>query len=167
MSTFKLVPADPVPSDIDVSQSITPINIATIAANAGILPDELEPYGKYKAKVSLGVRDRLKGQKVGREEKWGKGKEQGGWLVGVQSMCYVTILWTRREGETFPPTFFSLPFISQPWPSAVRHVSNQLLWGMARTPPTCIRISVRPRLSIPSLHHSLIPPSFLTRTGTT
>ncbi len=70
MSTFKLVPADPVPSDIEVSQSITPINIATIAANAGILPDELEPYGKYKAKVSLDVRDRLKGQKVGREEKW-------------------------------------------------------------------------------------------------
>lgn len=65
MSTFKLVPADPVPSDIDVSQSITPINIATIAANAGILPDELEPYGKYKAKVSLDVRDRLKGQKNG------------------------------------------------------------------------------------------------------
>jgi hypothetical protein len=41
MSTFKLVPADPVPSDIEVSQSITPLNIATIAANAGILPDEI------------------------------------------------------------------------------------------------------------------------------
>ena len=51
MSSFKLVPQNPVPSDIEVSQSITPINIATIAAEAGILPDELEPYGKHKAKV--------------------------------------------------------------------------------------------------------------------
>ena len=78
MSTFKLVPADPVPSDIEVSQSITPINIATIAANAGILPDELEPYGKHKAKVSLDVRDRLKGQKVRREGGMEGGKERGG-----------------------------------------------------------------------------------------
>lgn len=91
MSTFKLVPADPVPSDIEVSQSITPINIATIAANAGILPDELEPYGKYKAKVSLDVRDRLKGQKVGRKGEGERGKERGGGLVGVWSVYHVTI----------------------------------------------------------------------------
>eukprot|EP00744_Colponema_vietnamica_P016234 GILI01022768.1.p1 GENE.GILI01022768.1~~GILI01022768.1.p1 ORF type:complete len:701 (+),score=221.18 GILI01022768.1:179-2104(+) len=49
----------PVPSDIDISQSVTPLRINEIAEKAGILPDELEPYGKYKGKVSLSVRDRL------------------------------------------------------------------------------------------------------------
>src|SRR5678809_1058109 len=50
----------PVPSDIDIAQAATPLPITQIAAEAGILPDELELYGKSKAKVSLSVRDRLK-----------------------------------------------------------------------------------------------------------
>lgn len=112
MSTFKLVPADPVPSDIEVSQSITPINIATIAANAGILPDELEPYGKYKAKVSLDVRDRLKGQKVGRKGEGERGKERGGGLVGVWSVLSRHHPLSSSRGRDFPPAFLltSLPF---------------------------------------------------------
>jgi formyltetrahydrofolate synthetase len=51
MSTFVLHCKDPVPSDIEVSQSIEPVHITEIAAAAGILPEELEPYGRYKAKV--------------------------------------------------------------------------------------------------------------------
>src|SRR5690348_778358 len=50
----------PVPSDIDIAQAATPLPITQIAAEAGILPDELELYGKSKAKVHLSVRDRLK-----------------------------------------------------------------------------------------------------------
>jgi methylenetetrahydrofolate dehydrogenase (NADP+)/methenyltetrahydrofolate cyclohydrolase/formyltetrahydrofolate synthetase/formate--tetrahydrofolate ligase len=50
----------PVPSDIDIAQAATPLPITQIAAEAGILPDELELYGKSKAKVALSVRDRLK-----------------------------------------------------------------------------------------------------------
>src|ERR1700676_4417057 len=50
----------PVPSDIDMAQAATPLPITQIAAEAGILPDELELYGKSKAKVHLTVRDRLK-----------------------------------------------------------------------------------------------------------
>jgi len=50
-----------VPSDIEIAQAATPIPIEKIAAEAGILPDELELYGKNKAKVHLSVRDRLKG----------------------------------------------------------------------------------------------------------
>src|SRR6185295_14207121 len=50
----------PVPSDIDIAQAATPLPISQIAAEAGILPDELELYGKSKAKVHLSVRDRLK-----------------------------------------------------------------------------------------------------------
>jgi formyltetrahydrofolate synthetase len=49
-----------VPSDIDIAQAATPIPIDRIAAEIGILPDELELYGKNKAKVRLSVRDRLK-----------------------------------------------------------------------------------------------------------
>ena len=56
--TFKLV--EPVPSDIDVSQSITPRNIAEVAAEAGILPEELVPHGDVMAKVKLSVVERLK-----------------------------------------------------------------------------------------------------------
>src|ERR1700683_4805664 len=50
----------PVPSDIEIAQAATPIPISQIASEAGILPDELEQYGKTKAKVHLSIRDRLK-----------------------------------------------------------------------------------------------------------
>src|SRR5580700_81949 len=55
-----------VPSDIDIAQAATPIPIDRIAAEAGILPDELELYGKTKAKVHLSIRDRLKNVKNGK-----------------------------------------------------------------------------------------------------
>jgi hypothetical protein len=50
----------PVPSDIAIAQSVEPQPITQIAAEAGLLPEELLPYGRDKAKVSLSVRDRLK-----------------------------------------------------------------------------------------------------------
>jgi formyltetrahydrofolate synthetase len=50
-----------VPSDIEIAQAATPIPIDRIASEAGILPEELELYGKSKAKVHLSVRERLKG----------------------------------------------------------------------------------------------------------
>jgi hypothetical protein len=50
----------PVPSDIDVSQSIEPFHISEIAEAIGILPSELDPYGSHKAKVHLSVGTRLK-----------------------------------------------------------------------------------------------------------
>ncbi len=49
----------PVPSDIDIAQEATLKPIAQIAEEVGLLPDELELYGNYKAKVHLSVRDRL------------------------------------------------------------------------------------------------------------
>lgn len=50
----------PVPSDIEIAQAATPIPIDRIAAEIGIRPEELELYGKNKAKVHLSVRERLK-----------------------------------------------------------------------------------------------------------
>ena len=48
-----------VPSDIEISRAATPKPITEIAAAAGILPAELEPYGHVKAKVRLDILDRL------------------------------------------------------------------------------------------------------------
>jgi len=56
---------EPVPSDIEVSQSITPLNIAQIAARMGCLPAEVDLYGSFKAKINLSVRDRLQGVENG------------------------------------------------------------------------------------------------------
>src|SRR6202790_904406 len=49
-----------VPSDIEIAQAATPIPIDRIAAEAGILPEELELYGKSKAQGDLSLRDRLR-----------------------------------------------------------------------------------------------------------
>ncbi|GLD99301.1 hypothetical protein PINS_up008019 [Pythium insidiosum] len=49
----------PVPSDIAISDALPPLPIQDVAAAAGILPEEVVPYGATKAKISLKVRDRL------------------------------------------------------------------------------------------------------------
>jgi formyltetrahydrofolate synthetase len=48
-----------VPRDIEIAQASIPIPIDQIAREVGILPEELELYGKNKAKVHLSIRDRL------------------------------------------------------------------------------------------------------------
>ena len=50
---------DRVPSDIEISRAAKVRPIIEIAAAAGILPSELEPYGDVKAKVKLSILDRL------------------------------------------------------------------------------------------------------------
>src|SRR5579884_364721 len=50
----------PVPSDIEIAQAATPIPIDRIAAEIDIRPEELELYGKNKAKVHLSIRERLR-----------------------------------------------------------------------------------------------------------
>ncbi len=49
----------PVPSDIEIAQEATLKPIEQVAEESGILPEELERYGPYKAKVSLSVLERL------------------------------------------------------------------------------------------------------------
>jgi methylenetetrahydrofolate dehydrogenase (NADP+) / methenyltetrahydrofolate cyclohydrolase / formyltetrahydrofolate synthetase len=56
----------PVPSDIEIAQAATLKPITLVAQELGILPEELELYGNYKAKVSLAVRDRLADQPNGK-----------------------------------------------------------------------------------------------------
>jgi formate--tetrahydrofolate ligase len=53
-------------SDIEISRSIKLRPITDIARALGIHEDELEPYGKYKAKVELSILKRLKGKPDGK-----------------------------------------------------------------------------------------------------
>ena len=55
-----------VPSDIEIAQAakLKPIN--DIAASLGIQPDEVENYGKYKAKIDLSILERLKNKPNGK-----------------------------------------------------------------------------------------------------
>jgi methylenetetrahydrofolate dehydrogenase (NADP+)/methenyltetrahydrofolate cyclohydrolase/formyltetrahydrofolate synthetase len=57
---------DPVPSDIEVSRRQHPKPITSVAAEVGILPNELEPYGSTKAKVDLSLLKRLDHRKNGK-----------------------------------------------------------------------------------------------------
>ena len=47
-----------VPSDIEIAQAAKPRPIVDVAADIGLGPDEIDLYGKYKAKISLDVSKR-------------------------------------------------------------------------------------------------------------
>src|SRR5947208_14960832 len=47
-------------SGLEIAQNAELTPIAEIAAAAGILPEELRPYGTYRAKVALSILDRLR-----------------------------------------------------------------------------------------------------------
>jgi formate--tetrahydrofolate ligase len=59
------VPASP--SSLEIAQSAQLRPIAEVAAELGILPEELESYGPYKAKVKLDILERLANRPDGRE----------------------------------------------------------------------------------------------------
>jgi formate--tetrahydrofolate ligase len=49
-------------SSLEIAQEAELLPIETIAERTGLTPDEFEPYGRYKAKVSLDVIDRMADQ---------------------------------------------------------------------------------------------------------
>ena len=53
-------------SSLEIAQAATLRPIADVAGEAGIEPDELELYGRYKAKVDLSILDRLAAQPDGK-----------------------------------------------------------------------------------------------------
>jgi methylenetetrahydrofolate dehydrogenase (NADP+)/methenyltetrahydrofolate cyclohydrolase/formyltetrahydrofolate synthetase len=63
---LKINVKEQVPSDIEIAMAQTPKPITLLAEEIGILPEELESYGKYKAKVELSVLDRLDHRKDGK-----------------------------------------------------------------------------------------------------
>jgi len=56
----------PVPSDIDVAQAAELRPIVKIAADLGLSEDDLDAFGKYKAKIHLDVLERIKNRPQGR-----------------------------------------------------------------------------------------------------
>ena len=57
---LKLRLLTPVPSDIEIAQAADIKPVSLVAEEAGLLPQELEMHGEYKAKVRLEVLERLK-----------------------------------------------------------------------------------------------------------
>lgn len=55
----------PPPSDVEIARSVKPLAIQEIAQSFGILEEELELYGRNKAKVDLSILNRLKNNKQG------------------------------------------------------------------------------------------------------
>ncbi len=53
-------------SDLEIARAATCRDISEIAAEAGIEPQELDNYGRYKAKVNLSILDRLRDRPVGK-----------------------------------------------------------------------------------------------------
>src|SRR5215208_6243863 len=49
-------------SSLEIAQEAELLPIETIAERMGLTPDEFEPYGRHKAKISLDVIDRMAGQ---------------------------------------------------------------------------------------------------------
>ncbi|XP_062293128.1 monofunctional C1-tetrahydrofolate synthase, mitochondrial [Scomber scombrus] len=65
LRSLKLQPLTPVPSDIEISRAQTPKPVDQLAKEIGLLPEELEAYGRSKAKVRLSLLDRLHTQPDG------------------------------------------------------------------------------------------------------
>jgi len=53
-------------TDLELAHSVTPRPILDVGREIGIQPQELIPYGRHKAKVSLDLLDRLKDRPMGR-----------------------------------------------------------------------------------------------------
>ncbi|XP_034555337.1 monofunctional C1-tetrahydrofolate synthase, mitochondrial isoform X1 [Notolabrus celidotus] len=66
LRSLKLQPLTPVPSDIEISRAQTPKPVNQLAEEIGLLPEELEAYGRNKAKVQLSLLDRLHTQPDGK-----------------------------------------------------------------------------------------------------
>jgi formate--tetrahydrofolate ligase len=53
-------------SDIEIAREATMIPVTEVAAGLGLSPDDLDPFGKYKAKIHLDVFDRYKDRPDGK-----------------------------------------------------------------------------------------------------
>ncbi|KAF3583750.1 hypothetical protein F2Q69_00029759 [Brassica cretica] len=64
-SSRKLQVMTPVPSDIDIANSVEPLHISEIAKDLNLSPLHYDLYGKYKAKVLLSAFDELQDREDG------------------------------------------------------------------------------------------------------
>ena len=62
---MSIKPVTPVPSDIDIAQAAELLPIVKVAGGLGLGEDDIDLYGKFKAKIHLDVLDRLKDRPLG------------------------------------------------------------------------------------------------------
>jgi formyltetrahydrofolate synthetase len=62
---MSIKPVKPVPSDIDIAQAAELLPIVKVAAGLGLGEDDLDLYGKYKAKIHLDVLGRIEDRPLG------------------------------------------------------------------------------------------------------
>jgi formyltetrahydrofolate synthetase len=62
---MSLKPVKPVPSDIEIAQATELLPIVEVAGMLGLGEDDLDLYGKHKAKIHLDVLDRIKDEPLG------------------------------------------------------------------------------------------------------
>ena len=62
---MSIKPVKPVPSDIDIAQAAELLSIVKVAEGLGLGEDDLDLYGKFKAKIHLDVLGRLKDRPLG------------------------------------------------------------------------------------------------------
>lgn len=85
-TTRKLTCRSPVPSDIDIAQSVEPLPITSIAASLGLQPDEIEQYGPVKAKVG-GYQEEGGGCLPAGSSSAGAETWSGGWRVQEKQLA--------------------------------------------------------------------------------
>ena len=106
-------------SSLEIAQEAVLEPIDAIASAAGLEPDEIEPYGRYKAKVSLSVLERLADRPDGKlicvtgmtPTKAGEGKTttlvgltQGLGVIGrTRSRACARRRWARSSGSRAAP----------------------------------------------------------------
>ena len=61
-----VVRKSPVPSDLEIAQAADLRPITEVATELGLLEDEIDLYGRYKAKIDLGALQRMKGRPDGK-----------------------------------------------------------------------------------------------------
>ncbi len=104
---------NPVPSDLDIAQAVELKPILAVAESLGLAPDDLELYGKYKAKVHLDVLEKFKDRPQGKyvdvtaitPTPLGEGKTtttvgltQGLGVLGKKAVCAIR---QPSQGPTF------------------------------------------------------------------
>jgi len=98
------------PSSLEIAQEAELRPIAQIAEALGLSEDEYDPYGRYKAKVSLSVLDRLSDQPDGKlidvtaitPTKAGEGKTTLGDLNLETTMLRNYFAWAGGRTPTAP-----------------------------------------------------------------
>ena len=163
-------------SSLEIAQEAELVPIEMIAESCGLQPEEIEPYGRYKAKIGLGVIDRLADRPDGKlicvtgmtPTKAGEGKTttlvgltQGLGHIGKSPIAWMSpVKWRLRSsiGTTCvmpPPAAPPLMPNTGPSDGSRRHAIGDLpMWPSPWVSPTSVVVLPSPAFVglIPATH---------------